>query len=568
MKKDITYEQRVFTNRIVDVDSMSVGNLTSKNIKELKQKDKIDGRFFHTSDTDEWFFCWNGELQKLNLKGATLKDVKELIGKTEVLIENANKTANDAKNTAKSALENVGDKADKSVVDALSTKVDAIKLDEYATTSQVDERVAALVDGAPETLDTLNELSAALKDNADIVDLLTNSIGTKQDKIDDLETIRSGAAAGATALDEAKSYVDGMGYATTAQVDIKQDAIEDLQIIREGAAAGATALDEAKSYVDDKVDGKFDAVGSATTAEQNAKDYADSLASNYDAYGSAAQALADAKADASSLYQVKGEYEVAGSAAQALADAKAYVDGMGYATTVQVDEKQDVITDLETIRSGAAAGATALQSVPSEYVTETELEGKGYATIAKVDEKTDELSGKINSIVEITEFEIKDLFAVWKEINIEIKNEDFKDDFEFSDENGISVKFSGGDISEINGENAYKIRSASTVKITNNNKENVILKSIMFSACVNSSSPNHGVCVYAVSGGNRVEISGTNGAGLDLPSKENYFKDIEIPIDLNKDEYDYIEISRQSSANKETLIKNLVICANQKVKVN
>ena len=225
MKKDITYEQRVFTNRIVDVDSMSVGNFTSKNIKELSQKDKIDGRFFHTSDTDEWFFCWKGELQKLNLKGATLKDVKELIGKTEVLIENA-------KNTAESAIKSLGNKADKSVVDALSTKVDAIKLDEYATTSQVDERVAALVDGAPETLDTLNELSAALKDNADIVDLLTNSISVKQDKIDDLETIRSGANLGATALqvvpDEyvTETELEGMGYATTAQVDAKVDKDE------------------------------------------------------------------------------------------------------------------------------------------------------------------------------------------------------------------------------------------------------------------------------------------------------------------------------------------------------
>jgi hypothetical protein len=85
----------------------------------------------------------------------------------------------------------------------------------------------------------------------------------------------------------------------------------------------------------------------------------------------------------------------------------------------------------------------------------------------------------------------------------------------------------------------------------------------MFSACINGSS-NNGVCVYAVSGDNKVELSGTNGEGLELLSKGN-FKDIEIPINLNKDEYDCIEISRPSSDAKETLIKNLVICANQKV---
>ena len=37
------------------------------------------------------------------------------------------------------------------------------------------------------------------------------------------------------------------------------------------------------------------------------------------------------------------------------------------------DNKQDAISDLDTIRSGAEKGATALQSVPSEYVTDLQL---------------------------------------------------------------------------------------------------------------------------------------------------------------------------------------------------
>ena len=41
--------------------------------------------------------------------------------------------------------------------------------------------------------------------------------------------------------------------------------------------------------------------------------------------------------------------------------------------TTEVNKKQDTISDLTTIRSGAALGATALQSIPEEYVTETEL---------------------------------------------------------------------------------------------------------------------------------------------------------------------------------------------------
>ena len=33
-----------------------------------------------------------------------------------------------------------------------------------------------------------------------------------------------------------------------------------------------------------------------------------------------------------------------------------------------IESKQDVIEDLDTIREGASRGATALQSIPEEYV--------------------------------------------------------------------------------------------------------------------------------------------------------------------------------------------------------
>jgi hypothetical protein len=43
-----------------------------------------------------------------------------------------------------------------------------------------------------------------------------------------------------------------------------------------------------------------------------------------------------------------------------------------------IDSKQDVISDLSDIRSNASKGATALQSVPAEYVTYDELDKRGY----------------------------------------------------------------------------------------------------------------------------------------------------------------------------------------------
>jgi hypothetical protein len=48
--------------------------------------------------------------------------------------------------------------------------------------------------------------------------------------------------------------------------------------------------------------------------------------------------------------------------------------------TASLEKKQDVIEDLEIIRSGATKGATALQEIPEEYVTESELALKNFLT--------------------------------------------------------------------------------------------------------------------------------------------------------------------------------------------
>ena len=85
--------------------------------------------------------------------------------------------------------------------------------------------VAAIVAGAESDFDTLKEVAdwinsdttgaAALQikvaENADAITDLTND---KQDAISDLETIRSGAAAGATAL-----QADDLEYATNDDID-------------------------------------------------------------------------------------------------------------------------------------------------------------------------------------------------------------------------------------------------------------------------------------------------------------------------------------------------------------
>ena len=266
MKNDITYEYRVFTNRRIDVDAMEIGRCTSKVIKELKPKDKVDGRFFHTSDTDEWFFCWNGELQTLNLKGdadlnAALDRVNELIKEANVAAEaaketaqNAQKAAEEAKDAAEAAsaaVSSIENKADKTYVDSVvAEKADKSDLNNYAKKSDIPSTDGLASESFVTSQGYLTK-SEAESTYAKIGSGSSVDISGKQDKIEDLDAIRSGAAKGATALQSIPSeYVtetelNNKGYLTSHQdISGKQDKIEDLDAIRSGAAKGATALQE------------------------------------------------------------------------------------------------------------------------------------------------------------------------------------------------------------------------------------------------------------------------------------------------------------------------------------
>jgi hypothetical protein len=77
-------------------------------------------------------------------------------------------------------------------------------------------------------------------------------------------------------------------------------------------------------------------------------------------------------------------------------------DNVELALLSDVSGKQDAIADLDAIRSGASKGATALQSIPSEYVTENELTAKGYATTSALNDKVDKVSGKQLSTEDFT----------------------------------------------------------------------------------------------------------------------------------------------------------------------
>lgn len=59
------------------------------------------------------------------------------------------------------------------------TQTVSIDLSAYDTSTAVDGKIAALVDSAPATLDTLNELAAALGDDANFATTVTNALAAK-----------------------------------------------------------------------------------------------------------------------------------------------------------------------------------------------------------------------------------------------------------------------------------------------------------------------------------------------------------------------------------------------------
>ena len=134
-------------------------------------------------------------------------------------------------------------KADKKDFDGLKALVG--ELPEGATADNVvgyvDEKVAELVGSAPDALDTLQELAAAIKNDANVVDTLNSAIGQKADQ---------------SALETLQQLVES----NKGEADAVDTRVSDLEALLNGfggAEQPATvkdALDSLKELVDTKVD--------------------------------------------------------------------------------------------------------------------------------------------------------------------------------------------------------------------------------------------------------------------------------------------------------------------------
>ena len=130
---------------------------------------------------------------------------------------------------------------------------------QIATTAYADAAVAALVDGAPELLNTLNELAAAIGDDENYATTISGLVAGKQNNL--------------TAGDNISIASDVISVTGLTSAEISDFNT---------AALAATAA-------------AYDMYGAAAAAQEAAQDYADGLAINYDAAGSASTAQTNAQ---------------------------------------------------------------------------------------------------------------------------------------------------------------------------------------------------------------------------------------------------------------------------------
>jgi hypothetical protein len=177
---------------------------------------------------------------------------------------------------------------------------------QVATTAYTDAAIASLVDGAPELLNTLNELAFAIADDANFATTLTTSVGTKVSKAGDTMT-------GLLVLSADPS--ENLGAATKQYVD----TAESDAVTAAGTAAG-TAISNAVSALTKSsvglanVDNTSDANKPVSTAQATAiaaaqtaaQTYADALTTDDVAEGAVNDYFTDARAKTSAAQLLTG----------------------------------------------------------------------------------------------------------------------------------------------------------------------------------------------------------------------------------------------------------------------
>jgi hypothetical protein len=260
-----------------------------------------------------------------------------------------------------------------------------------ATKKYVDDEVNAILDGAPAALDTLNEIAAAINDDANLYTTLTTSIATKLSLSGGTMTgsIDMGANSITTSADPAtantltrKSYVDGL-YQSTVDAEVSAAAAAaSATSAANSASSASTSATTATTQASAASTSATNAANSATSAASSATASANSAtnASTYATNASTAQANAetaqglaeDAQAAAEAVYDQFDDRYLGAKASDPSVDndGNALITGALYFDTTNNVTKvfngtdwQAASSSIEGIKSDFQYTATASQTV-------------------------------------------------------------------------------------------------------------------------------------------------------------------------------------------------------------
>ena len=272
-----------------------------------------------------------------------------------------------------------------------------ITLPDASGTVALTSDISALVDAAPETLNTLNELAAALGDDANYAATISTSLGTLNTAVGEivqggivhtgsstnvhgiadtsvLATLTDAATAGATAASNHNSDTTGVhGIADTADLMTKSGSTMTGTLTLSGAPTFDLQA-STKKYVDDTVSTHaavtLNVHGIADTAELATKSYADTAeADAITAAGTAADtkisnavaALTKSSVGLANVDNTSDANKPVSTATQTALDGKASLSGATFTGSVEID--QNLVVDGDLTVNGTAFNASSTSIV-------------------------------------------------------------------------------------------------------------------------------------------------------------------------------------------------------------